>query len=55
VQWPGLSPYTNAESMLISGGVENKFVLVQIVMVDQVSRDYYIIYVEYIFEALWIL
>jgi hypothetical protein len=35
--------------MVISCGVENKFVLVQNVMVDQVSRKYYIIYVQDIF------
>jgi hypothetical protein len=40
-----------SESMLISCGVENKFVLVQNVMVDQVSGEYYIIYVEEIFVA----
>jgi hypothetical protein len=38
-----------SESMLISCGMDNKFVLVQNVMVDQVSRDYYIIYLEEIF------
>jgi hypothetical protein len=37
--------------MLISCGAENKFVLVQNVMVDQVSRKYYIIYVQDIFVA----
>jgi hypothetical protein len=37
--------------MLISRGVDNKFVLVQNVMVDQVSREYYIIYLEEIFVA----
>jgi hypothetical protein len=35
-----------SESMLISCGVEYKFVLVQNIMVDQVSCAYYIIYVE---------
>jgi hypothetical protein len=40
-----------SESMLISCGVENKFVLVQNVMVDQVSREYYVIYVEEIFVS----
>jgi hypothetical protein len=40
-----------SESMLISCGVKNKFVLVQNVMMDQVSREYYIIYVEDIFVA----
>jgi hypothetical protein len=40
-----------SESMLISCGIENKFVLVQNVMVDQVSREYYIIYVQDIFVA----
>jgi hypothetical protein len=40
-----------SESMLISCGVKNKFVLVQNVMVDQVSREYYIIYVQDIFVA----
>jgi hypothetical protein len=40
-----------SESMLISCGIENKFVLVQNVMVDQVSRKYYIIYVQDIFVA----
>jgi hypothetical protein len=40
-----------SESMLISCGVENKFVLVRNVMVDQVSGEYYIIYVEEIFVA----
>jgi hypothetical protein len=38
-----------SESMLISCRMENKLVLVQNVMVDQVSREYYIIYVEDIF------
>jgi hypothetical protein len=38
-------------SMLISCGVHNKFVLVQNVMVDQVSREYYQIYLEEIFVA----
>jgi hypothetical protein len=37
--------------MLISYGVDNKFVLVQNVMVDQVLCEYYIIYVEEIFVA----
>jgi hypothetical protein len=41
-----------SESMLISCGVENKFVLVQNVMVDQASCEYYIIYVQDIFVAL---
>jgi hypothetical protein len=40
-----------SESMLISCGVENKFVLVQNVMVDQVLHEYYIIYVQDIFVA----
>jgi hypothetical protein len=40
-----------SESMLISCGVENKFVLVPNVMVDQVPREYYIIYVEDSFVA----
>jgi hypothetical protein len=40
-----------SESMLISCGVENKFVLVQNVMVEQVSREYYVIYVEEIFVS----
>jgi hypothetical protein len=40
-----------SESMLISCGVKNKFVLAQNVMVDQVSRGYYIIYVQDIFVA----
>jgi hypothetical protein len=40
-----------SESILISCAVENKFVLVQNVMVDQVSREYYIIYVQDIFVA----
>jgi hypothetical protein len=40
-----------SESILISCGIENKFVLVQNVMVDQVSREYYIIYVQDIFVA----
>jgi hypothetical protein len=40
-----------SESMLISCGVENKFVLIQNVMVDQVSCEYYIIYVQDIFVA----
>jgi hypothetical protein len=38
-------------AVLISCGVENKFVLVQNVMVDQVSHEYYVIYVEEIFVA----
>jgi hypothetical protein len=38
-----------SESMLISCRMENKLVLVQNVMVDQVSCEYYIIYVEDIF------
>jgi hypothetical protein len=38
-----------SESMLISCGMENKFVLLQNVMVDQVSREYYIFFVEDIF------
>jgi hypothetical protein len=38
-------------SMLISCGVDNKFILVQNVMVDQVSCEYYIIYLEKIFVA----
>jgi hypothetical protein len=40
-----------SKSMLISCGVDNKFVLVQNVMVDQVSREYYIIYLKEIFVA----
>jgi hypothetical protein len=40
-----------SESMLISYGVDNKFVLVQNVIVDQVSHEYYIIYPEEIFVA----
>jgi hypothetical protein len=40
-----------SESMLISCGVDNKFVLTQNVMVDQVSREYYIIDLENIFVA----
>jgi hypothetical protein len=38
-----------SESMLISCGVNNKFVLVQNIMVDQVSREYYISYLKEIF------
>jgi hypothetical protein len=38
-----------SESMLISCGVDNKFVLVQNVMVDQVSREYYISYLKQVF------
>jgi hypothetical protein len=38
-----------SESVLISCGIDNKSVLVQNVMVDHVSREYYIIYVEEIF------
>jgi hypothetical protein len=34
--------------MLISCGVDNEFVLVQNVIVDQVSREYYKIYLEQI-------
>jgi hypothetical protein len=34
------------ESMLVSCGIKNKFVLVQNVMVDQVSCEYNIIYVQ---------
>jgi hypothetical protein len=30
-----------SESMLVSCGVDNKFVLLQNVLVDQVSREYY--------------
>jgi hypothetical protein len=37
--------------MLISCGMNNKFVLIQNVMVDQVSREYYQIYLEEIFIA----
>jgi hypothetical protein len=40
-----------SESIFISCGIENKFVLVQNVMVDQLSREYYIIYVQDIFVA----
>jgi hypothetical protein len=40
-----------SESLLILCGVKNKFVLVQSVMVDHVSREYYIIYVQDIFVA----
>jgi hypothetical protein len=40
-----------SESMLILCGTKNKFVLVQNIMVDQVSREYHIIYVEEIFVA----
>jgi hypothetical protein len=40
-----------SESMLISCGMNNKFVLIQNVMVDQVSREYYQIYLEEIFIA----
>jgi hypothetical protein len=40
-----------SESMLISCGMDNKFVLVQNVMVDQVSREYYISYLKEIFVA----
>jgi hypothetical protein len=39
------------ESMLISCGVDNKFALVQNVMVEQVSHEYYIIYLKEIFVA----
>jgi hypothetical protein len=35
--------------MLISFGMDNKFVLVQNVMVDQVSCEYCIIYLKVIF------
>jgi hypothetical protein len=35
-----------SESMLVSCGIKNKFVLVQNVMVDQVSCEYNIIYVQ---------
>jgi hypothetical protein len=38
-----------SELMLISCGVNNKFVLVQNIMVDQVSREYYISYLKEIF------
>jgi hypothetical protein len=38
-----------SESMLISCGVDNKFILVQNVMVDQVSHEYYISYLKHIF------
>jgi hypothetical protein len=38
-----------SESMLISCGVDNKFVLVQNVMVDQVSHEYYICYLKQVF------
>jgi hypothetical protein len=38
-----------SELMLISCGIDNKFVLVQNVMVDQVSREYYISYLKHIF------
>jgi hypothetical protein len=37
------------ESMLISCGVDNKFVLLQNVLVDQVSREYYKTYPKQIF------
>jgi hypothetical protein len=37
------------ESKLISCGIDNKFVLAQNIMVDQVSCEYYIIYVDEIF------
>jgi hypothetical protein len=37
--------------MLISCGMDNKFVLVQNVIVDQVSPEYYIIYLKEIFVA----
>jgi hypothetical protein len=40
-----------SESMLISCGMDNKFVLVQNVMVDQVSHEYYISYLKEIFVA----
>jgi hypothetical protein len=40
-----------SESMLISCGVNNQFVLVQNVMVDQVSREYYISYLKETFVA----
>jgi hypothetical protein len=40
-----------SESMLISCGMDNKFVLVQNVMVDQVSCEYYISYLKEIFVA----
>jgi hypothetical protein len=38
-----------SESMLISCGVDNKFVCVQNIMVAQVSREYYISYLKHIF------
>jgi hypothetical protein len=40
-----------SESMLISCGVDNKFVLAQNVMVDRESYEQYIIYLEEIFVA----
>jgi hypothetical protein len=40
-----------SESMLISCGVDNKFVLIQNVIVDQVSHEYYISYFKEIFVA----
>jgi hypothetical protein len=40
-----------SESMLISCGVDKKFVLVQNVMVDKVSHEYYISYLKEIFVA----
>jgi hypothetical protein len=40
-----------SELMLISCGVDNKFLLVTNVMVDQVSCEYYIIYLVEIFLA----
>jgi hypothetical protein len=43
--------FSTSESMLILCGIKNKFVLVQNVILDQVSREYYIIYVKEIFVA----
>jgi hypothetical protein len=40
-----------SELMLISCSMDNKSVLVQNVMVDQVSREYYISYLKEIFVA----
>jgi hypothetical protein len=40
-----------SESILISCGIKNKFILVQNVIVDQVSHEYYIIYIQDIFVA----
>jgi hypothetical protein len=46
-----MSDPQNSESMFISCGVKNKFVFVQNVIVDQMSHEYYIIYVQDIFVA----